>query len=178
MKLTDIPKVDEEQARFGARLGLSLLGQPLPVARARINDAVHEGLYGAKLREPTMRQLELLHEWGLADSVESIGVASAFIECGLLQLDMNSVRDQELEPGVTVVDRKDPERRHRVISSVKPWGLVYFKGGRGAKAPARVLQRVLEIRSAMEDGGVRNMDLFEAPGGGFGRPRLRVVSAR
>ena len=29
MKLTDIPKVDELQAPFGARLGLSLLGQPL-----------------------------------------------------------------------------------------------------------------------------------------------------
>ena len=195
MDLPDIPKVNEEQAAFGAQLGLSLLGQPLAVARARVDDVVGERLLGLKPREPTMRQLELLDEWDMAQDAETIGVASALIGCALMQLDMSSVRDQELEPGVTVINWKDPDQQHRVISSIKPWGLVYFKGGRGAKAPARALERVWEVQSGAREGGPKAVGrdlqteraflleeaqeaLFEAPEEGFERPQLTVVSAR
>ena len=195
MDLPDIPKVNEEQAAFGAQLGLSLLGQPLAVARARVDDVVGERLLGLKPREPTMRQLELLDEWDMAQDAETIGVASALIGCALMQLDMSSVRDQELEPGVTVINWKDPDQQHRVISSIKPWGLVYFKGGRGAKAPARSLERVWEVQSGAAKDGAKAVDRglqaeraflleeaqeaqFEVPEEEFERPQLTVVRAR
>ena len=152
MDLPDIETVSAEQAAFGAVLGLVLHGQPLGVALARINDVVQQRFLGVLPGRPTQRQLELLDQWGLADDVQSMGVASAMIGCALRQLDLNAIRDQQLEPGASVVNRKDPERRRRIISSIKPWGLVYFKGGAGSKAPARVLERVPDAQSGVPDG--------------------------
>ncbi|HXW71877.1 MAG TPA: hypothetical protein VEK34_10615 [Methylocella sp.] len=135
--------VSEAQIQFGRRIGLDLAGKTVAVARAMIEDAIHYQFYGRNdLGKPTPKQIELACRFGHDISMVSRRVGDAIIDDIMTRLNLDAIVGQRLAPGVVVTKKHDRLGEKFVISSIRPDGTVYFRGGNGAKAWARSLIRV------------------------------------
>lgn len=137
-----IPKVNDEQVDFGARLGLDLRGCTVSVAAARVEDAVDVGFRGApNLGTPTPKQVALAAKFGYEIACLSRREGDAVVDDLMTELNHEAIEAEELAPGVAVVNIHDILGRTYVISSIHPDGTVYFRGGGGHRAWARSLRR-------------------------------------
>ncbi len=143
--LTHIPRVNVEQIAFGRKLGLDLQGCTVAVAAARIEDAIDVEFAGAEeLRQPTPRQVELAAKFGYDISGMSRREGDATIDDLMMQLNLETIENECLAPGVAVTNIHDPLSTRQVISSIHSDGTVYLKGGTGQRAWARSLRRTVE----------------------------------
>lgn len=140
--LTKIKKVSQRQVAFGIRLGLDFADCTVGVAVAKIADLVDQGFWFCDLGKPTDKQVELASKFGYDISGETRRVGSAIIDDLMVQLNLESIDEQHLMPGDTVINKRDSFHQHYVISSIQESGLVFFKGGNGKKAWARNLIKV------------------------------------
>ena len=138
--LDKIKKVSNSQIEFGKKLGLSLEGYSVSVAAAMIQDLINEEFWEEETVAATEGQLDFAKELGTDISNESRAVGSAIINDILEQSNHDSIESQGLAPGVRVRNKRN--NREYTISSIKPDGLVYFKGGQGAKSWAGNLEKI------------------------------------
>ena len=137
--LKHIPRVSDDQIRFGAKLGLDLGGCTLSVAAARIEDAVAVGFRGASnLGKPTPKQVAFAAKFGHEIAHLTRREGDAVIDDLMTELNHEAIEAEGLAPGVTVVNIHDIARTFG-ISSIDPDGTVYFRGGNGQRAWARGL---------------------------------------
>jgi hypothetical protein len=120
------------------------------VAAARILDAIADAL-GEEPREPSsLRQQDFARTLGLDVSVDTVRVASAKIADALLVRNVAAVKAMELGPGDVVeiaqrgqIDGKECVLEQEfVVSSVRPNGRLFFKGGNGRGAWAAQVRKV------------------------------------
>lgn len=141
--MTHIPRVNERQVAFGAKLGLDLRGCTISVAAARIEDAIDAGFHETTNAEhPTRKQIDLAAKFGYDISHLGRREGSAVIDDLMTELNLEKIEAEKLSPGVTVVNIHDNLEMPLVISSIYPDGTVYFRGGNGKRAWARSLQRL------------------------------------
>lgn len=143
MDLPDIDLVSDAQVAVARRLGIDAQGDTVTVALARIEDALDEQFHGVSLRTGTAKQLDLLEQFGVNADGDSFRVVSAKIWDIMTQLNLTTIREQGLRPGVEVTNVHDRLGWVMVISSITDDGTVYFKGGQGKKAWARSLRRAV-----------------------------------
>jgi hypothetical protein len=142
--ISDIQRVTVSQVAFGKRLGLDLEGDTVGVALAKIADEIEREFWGHNdLGSPTSRQIELAEKFGADISMLSRGVGNAVIDDLMTRLNMDSVRQQKLAPGVAVRRKHDLIGRVYVVSSIKDDGTVYFRGGNGQRVWSRNLERAV-----------------------------------
>lgn len=143
MKLSDVTTVNEEQLEFCEKLGLSVQGDSVGVAMAKVSEMVDSTFNKERPRKAlSPKQIELARQFGQDISQESKIVGEAIITDIMHQLNMNAISSQNLESGVAVINKHDSLQRNYVISSIAPDGTVYFKGGNGQRAWARSLVAV------------------------------------
>ena len=142
-ELTHIPLLNEHQIKFGAHLGLELVGCTIRVAGALLEDCIRSEFYGEKLLHATEKQAALAAKFGYNITRSTRRVAHAIIADILEQLDRETIIAEGLAPGIAVTNIHHNYRENLVISSIQPDLLVYFKGGNGKKAFARSLRRVV-----------------------------------
>ena len=141
--LKHISRVGDDQARFGAQLGLDLRGCTFSVAAARIKDAIDVGFRGASsVGNPTPKQIALAAKSGYDIADLSRREGDAVIDDLLTELNHETIESEGLAPGVVVANIHDVLGRTFVISSIHSDGTVYFRGGNGQRAWARSLRRV------------------------------------
>ncbi len=139
-KLDKIKKVSDSQIEFGNKLGISIEGLTESIAVAMIHDLIRKEFWGKEKESPSEGQIEFANELGADISKESRAVGSAIINDILEQSNHDSIETQGLAPGVKVRNKRN--NREYIISSIKPDGLVYFKGGQGAKSWAGNLEKL------------------------------------
>ncbi len=140
--LKHIPRVNDDQVAFGAKLGLDLRGCTVSVAAARIEDALDAGFRGSgDAGSPTQKQTDLAARFGYDIAQLSRREGSAVIDDLMTELNLETIEAEGLAPGVTVVNIHDSPEMPHVISSIYPDGTVYFRGGNGKRAWARSLRR-------------------------------------
>jgi hypothetical protein len=111
-------------------------------ALAMIDDLVQRDFLGDQdLGAPTPKQIELAAKFQRDISRATRRVGQAIIDGLMTDLNHIVIQGQRLEPGVVVINKHDALRKKLVISSITTDGLVYFRGGNGAKAWARSLIR-------------------------------------
>jgi len=138
----EISRVTASQVAFGERLGLSLEGDTVGVAWAKISDVLQREFWRRDdLGSPTDKQVRLAEKIGIDVSGLSRTVANAVIDDIMTQLNLNAIRRQNLAPGVKVRRKYHPGVEW-VISSIHEDGTVYFKGGNGQRAWARSVERI------------------------------------
>ena len=141
-ELKHIPRVDDNQVAFGAKLGLDLRGCTVSVALARIEDAIDIGFHGTtNAGSPTQKQNALAAKFGYDIASLSRREGFAVIDDLMTELNYEMIESEGLVPGVTVVNVHDILEMPLVISSIHPDGTVYFRGGNGKRAWARSLRR-------------------------------------
>ena len=144
-KLKHIPRVNNNQVAFGAKLGLDLRGCTVSVALARIEDTIDIGFHGAtNAGNPTKKQIALAAKFGYDIASLSRREGFAVIDDIMTELNHETIESESLAPGVTVVNVHDILEMPLVISSIYPDGTVYFLGGNGKRAWARSLRRFAE----------------------------------
>jgi hypothetical protein len=137
-----LPSITNEQRRVAEYLGVVIDADSQSVAAARIRDAVSTAI-GEKPPSPaTSRQVEYGESLGLDVSSDSKRVASAKIADALQEQNWQTISRLDLKPGDVVVKVISGEVAGRVvsfedehvISSIKPNGRIWFKGGGGKGA--------------------------------------------
>ncbi len=142
MDFNDIPKVNTIQIEFCKKLGLDVKHDTISVAIAKIEDCIQQLFWGnSDIGSPSEKQKQLALQFGIDISSTSNRVWNAIIDDIMNQLNVNSIKSQNLHSGVNVIKRNDHFKTIYVISSIKD-GTVYFKGGNGQKAWARNLIRL------------------------------------
>jgi hypothetical protein len=137
--------VSDVQIAFGKKLGLDLIGKTVGEAHAMILDVIdREFSCLPNTNRPTPKQIELAAKFGRDISGISRRVGDAIINDLMTNLNHEAIEREQLAPGVVVTNKHDLLQREFVVSSIAPDGTVYFKGGNGAKAWARSLNRVDE----------------------------------
>ncbi len=140
--LKHIPRVNDDQVAFGAKLALDLRGCTVSVAAARLEDAFDAGFRGSgHAGSPTPKQIELAAEFGYDIVQLSRREGSAVIDDLMTEVNLETIEAEGLAPGVIVVNIHDSLEMPHVISSIYPDGTVYFRGGNGKRAWARSLRR-------------------------------------
>lgn len=135
--------ISDEQIAFGRRLGLDLEGKSVSEALAMIYDAIDRDFLNlVGLGEATPKQIEFAAKFQRNLSDVSRRVADAVVGDLMTELNVVAIQRERLAPGVTVKNKHDIVERKLIISSIRPNGTVYFKGGNGARAWARSLIRV------------------------------------
>lgn len=143
--LVHITRVSDEQASFCESIGVSVWGDTIGLARAKLDDHIDRCFNGATdLGRPTLKQIELANKFGNDISSCTRREGNAIISDIMVELNMVSIEDQGLTPGVSVVNKWDTLDRIEVISSIQEDGLVFLKGGNGKRAWARNLVRISE----------------------------------
>ncbi|SRR5258706_119282 len=143
--LDKVPKVNQAQISFGKGLGLDLSGATVGVAWSMIEDKTRREFWAVQdLGTPTSKQIELAAKFGYGISSLTRGVADAVIDDIMLQLNLESISNQGLAPGVLVRHKSGEWRCPIAISSITEDGTVYLKGGQGHRAWARSLVRARE----------------------------------
>ncbi|QQE80425.1 hypothetical protein [Alicyclobacillus sp. SO9] len=138
--LDKVPRVTTEQIEFGKKIGLQLEAHTSRVAEAMLNDLIDKEYYGATdLGTPTENQCNLASKFGYDISHSTERVGTAIIDDIMDQLNKESIDNQRLKSGDTVVNIWD--NRQYQISSIAEDGTVYMKGGQGKKAWARSLRK-------------------------------------
>lgn len=141
--LKHIPVVSEQQVEFCQRLGISVAGDTVSVALAKLEDAIDTQFHGkTDLSMPTDRQIALAAQFGFDISSWTRREAEAIIADIMMELNFESIEEQGLASGVSVVNRWDRFRDVEVISSIHADGTVFLKGGNGKRAWARNLKRI------------------------------------
>jgi hypothetical protein len=138
--LDKIAKVSISQIEFGEKLGLSLKGHTVTVAAAMIQECISKEFWGREIVSPSEGQIDFANQLGVDISNKSKAVGSAIINDILEQLNQDSIESQGLAPGVKVRNKRN--NCEYTISSIKQDGLVYFKGGQGAKTWAGNLEKI------------------------------------
>lgn len=147
--LSHFARVSEEQVSFGDKLGLDLRGCAISVATARVEDAIDIGFRGVvDLGSPTSKQVALAAKFGSEISHLSRREGEAVIDDLMTQLNLETIEAEGLAPEVVVTNIHDDFEEHYVISSIKPDGTVYLRGGNGRRAWARSLRRVPDASPA------------------------------
>ena len=148
-----MPTVDSassQQIEIGRKLGLDLSKDTWNVARARILDIVGPAIGDIpKYSKPTAKQIRYAKALGIDISNDTFRVGSGKIDDVLLQHNLEALERLQLKPGDEVVRTRTVEingETHTweeifVVSSIKPDGLVYFKGGGGKCAFASQLRK-------------------------------------
>ncbi|MFH1674245.1 MAG: hypothetical protein ABIF87_12580 [Pseudomonadota bacterium] len=140
MNFDDIELVSEKQIVFCRKLGLDVSGNSVSVAAAKINEVIQRQFWGSPINEsPTDKQISLAKKFGIDISHMSRLVGDAVINDIMTQLNANAIKEQGLRPGLRVRKVYDKTSREYIISSIRPDGTVYFKGGNGQRAWARNL---------------------------------------
>jgi hypothetical protein len=142
--LDAIPLANSDQVALGRRLGIDCSGKTVTVAWAMIEDVIQRDFWGnAIMQYPTQKQIELASKFGYDISALSRRIGTAIIGDIMLQLNIDAIAEQNLEPGVAVTYKDDILAKQMVISSIKDDGRVYFKGGDGQSAWARNLCKLI-----------------------------------
>jgi hypothetical protein len=131
--------VNEAQVSIGNLLGLSLGGNTITVAKAKLHDYIEANFDTPTEKRLTERQIEFAGEFGFDIRGLSKRVGEAVIFDILYSLDVESIERQHLGPGVVVYNRHDKLKERFTISSIREEGVVFFKGGSGRHAYARNL---------------------------------------
>lgn len=143
--LTMVGLVNEDQIAFGLRIGLDLKGRSVRVASALIEELIDVSFHGKTLPPSTNKQCDLGMRFGFNLRGMSVQVAGAVIGDIMEQLDRETIRSENLEPGIVVTNIYDKRNVQYVISSIQPDLMVYFKGGNGKKAYARSLRKFVGV---------------------------------
>jgi hypothetical protein len=141
-RLTFVEKANENQIKFGQKLGLDLSGLSVGVAKAMIDDQIDIYFNNNEIKSLTSKQIEYAHDLGFDISKMTKRQGEAFLEDILLQKNFENIQKEKLEPGVRVKRVYDNLNKIEVISSISKNGTVYFKGGDGQRAWARNLRRI------------------------------------
>jgi hypothetical protein len=142
-ELNHIPRVTKQQAEFCAKLGLSVSGDTVGLALAKLHDMVALHFYEEyDLGRPTDKQIDLAAQFHIDISTRTRREGKAIISDLMIELNMASIEEQSLAPGVPVVNKWDEHNRTEIISSIQDDGLVFLKGGNGKRAWARSLKRI------------------------------------
>lgn len=135
-------KVNQKQVAFGRKLGLNFKNCSPHVAIAMVKDIIDKEFWGKKLNKPSDKQIVFAKRFGFDISTKSERVGFAIISDILGKLDLESIKKQELAPGVKVRNKWDSLKQIYTISSIREDGTVFFKGGQGKKTWARNLVKV------------------------------------
>jgi hypothetical protein len=138
-----MPSVSKEQIAFGRRLGLSVEGKSISEAVAMIHDAIDKDFLGnSDLGCATDKQVEFARKFQRNPTHVSRRVADAVVGDLMCELNVAAIQRERLAPGVAVKNKHNIVEQKLIISSIQPDGTVYFKGGNGARAWARSLERL------------------------------------
>jgi len=141
--MTHIPHVNEQQAEFCAKLGLSVSGDSVGLALAKLHDLVALNFHEEHdLGRPTNKQIDFAAQFHIDISTRTRREGNAIISDIMTELNLASIEEQSLGPGVPVVNKWDEHNRAEIISSIQDDGLVFLKGGNGKRAWARSLKRI------------------------------------
>ena len=140
--LKHIPRVSSSQVVFGARLGLDLQGCTVTVAEARIEDAITINFRGVtQIGKPTEKQIALAAKFDCDIADLNRREADAVLDDLMTNINLETVEAESLAPGAAVVSIYDFFEEPFVISSIKPDGDIYFRGGQGKRTFARYVRR-------------------------------------
>ena len=145
--LTHITAVRPQHIAFGAKLGLDLQGCSAGVARARIDALIAREFDGVDPRAPTPKQVALAAKFGWNIASCSREEGEAVITDLMQQLNIETVEQESLAPGVEVQNIHDTLPKTYLISTIQKDGTVFFKGGNGRKAYARSLRSLKNVAS-------------------------------
>ena len=107
-ELKHIPRVDDNQVAFGAKLCLDLRGCTVSVALARIEDAIDIGFHGTtNAGSPTQKQNALAAKFGYDIASLSRREGFAVIDDLMTELNYEMIESEGLVPGVTVLNVHD-----------------------------------------------------------------------
>lgn len=142
-KLKFILYTNNQQIAFGERLGLDFTNCTQALAYAKISDYVDKNFYGTTdLGSPTNKQIELALKHGFDISCMSKREVNAIIGDLMIELNLQSIEDNNLIPGAEVFKLNDESQTPYVISSISSNGTCYFRGGNGKKTWAGNLRRI------------------------------------
>lgn len=135
--------VTSSQVCFGKKLGLDLIACTIGLAEAKIADCIDLEFHEiSDLGSPTSKQIELALKFGFEISGMTRREGSAIIDDIMHNLNQGTIKNERLAPGVVVTNIHDQSKDIYTISSIRPDGTCYFKGGNGQRAWARSLRRV------------------------------------
>jgi hypothetical protein len=142
-KLKYIQYVNEEQVKFCREIGINVAGCTVLLARAKLEDIIDVRFEGQHdLGRPTEKQEKLAATFGYDISRHTRREGEAVIFDIMTELNLESINEQNLVPGVAVINQWDQLQQVEIISSIKKDGTVFFKGGNGKRAWARNLRKV------------------------------------
>lgn len=137
MNFIDIKKADEIQISLCKKFGLDVRNDTASVAYAKLIDCLDKKFWKSEQIMPTEKQIELARKFDIDISKYSKEVGEAIISDIMLQLNIDSIKRQDLKPGDEVRYKDDKIGRILTISSIKEDGNIFFKGGNGNRAWAR-----------------------------------------
>jgi len=111
-EMSHIRKVDPKQITFCRKLGLDVDGNTIGQAAAKIHDFLAREFYGeSNPGKPTEKQIQLAGRFGHDISSLTRREGDAVISDIMTQLNLESIKEQKLAPGVSVVNRWDRLQR-------------------------------------------------------------------
>jgi len=149
--MSSIKAASVEQIEIGLKLGINLSTETWNVAAAKILDVVGPATDDvAKHSKPTPKQIALARTLGIDIANDTFRVGWAKISDTLLQRNLEAIQELQLRLGDDVVFTTTREiggethvfERVYAVSSIKPNGMVYFKGGGGRCTSASRLRKV------------------------------------
>jgi|LakMenEpi03Aug12_release.lakeMendotaPanAssembly.Ray.scaffolds.fasta_scaffold902736_1 hypothetical protein len=139
----DLPKLSKKQVQFCHSVGIDIKNSSPSIAYAKLLDWLDTNFWGkTELGNPTNKQIELAEKFGYDINESTLREGHATLDEIMSKLNLDSIQNQLLKPGTEVKHKRDKFGRTYKISSIKEDGLVYFKGGQGAKAWARNLIKI------------------------------------
>ncbi len=138
----NLSKLSKKQIQFCCSIGIETANCTPTIVYAKLMDWIDKNFWGkANLGKPTEKQIELAKIFGYDIKYASRRVSFATIDEIMTQLNLNSIKSQNLKPGDKVKHKRDKIGVIYTISSITEDGLIYFKGGQGKKAWARNLKK-------------------------------------
>ena len=128
--------ITKKQKEFAHLIGIDTNDDNENVLYARIIDFIDQNIFNKiNTKKLSEKQIAFALKHGIDITNENYSVGNVIIDQIMEKLDMESINRQDLKVGDKVYMR-DHLNNEYVISSIKE-GIVYFKGGNGAKAHAR-----------------------------------------
>lgn len=147
-ELKHIKRVSDQQIAFCRKLGMDLTGETESLAAAKIYDMIRAEFFNEDLGNPSEKQIELAKTFGFDITKCSRREGNAIIDDIMNELNYESIEEQQLAPGMEVINRWDALKTVYTISSIREDGIVFFKGGNGKKAWARNLIKIQSEQNA------------------------------
>lgn len=156
-----VGQATDEQRELAARVDLMLGDEPRAVAAALLDDHLEPAIRGTRPLDATDRQRDFLHQLGFSHADQpglTRGVASAWIDHLLTLQTIDHLIQLQPARNEAVIVRRVTEFEgkrmesldYKYISSIGSGGLLYFKGGNGACAPARRVIRALSSENSRD----------------------------